>query len=798
MDDEEVSKEPFWLLSNVDSIFTVPSPSRPPIKSRRGPVGRKCLWGPDSKEGSCSETETSPSEIRRTPWHRLPTDVMVLIYLNLDLADIKSSRLVCKEWHFMISSRLSLLKPRNFRGRELAKAFPAIRYLDLKRCQKITDEDLNDLWRISSLVALSLENCYDITDESMEEVVRLQNLRSLSLKNCVKLTDDALRCLCGINNSTNKPWPKRSKSPMQRFNLRSESILPTSLALSHVEKLDLSGCLLLTDQGFQYASQGLVSLKELTIGGCSRVATINDAALLGIAKCTRLQALDLSGCSNITNAGFAHLTSLSHLRELNLWNCLRLNPSALNILTALPSLSELCLRGCQPMDDTSMIYIAKVPALCKLDLRACENLRGEELGRLVSCRQLTELNLKCCYALVDAGLSSLGALTSLQILHLNECWQITEIGLSCLKGMTNLRELNLTGCRNIAPPPNGGSIPVFQNFGKVSSLHMRGCDRLRGEALKDMSSMTSLVHLDLSGCRELSGLTLNPLSRLVSLRMLRLQHCMGLHGADALTALEPLTALTYLTLSGCTRIPGAAWRSLSCLKSLKLLYLEGFIMEGNAAAEAISYSCPQLQFVSFQGCSSLTDEGLSALGGLQNLETAILGDCTCLTGSGFDKWATPSLTSLQLQGNTEVSDIGIAHLSRLTSLKDLNLKHCRSIGDAGIQSLSATLTGLRCLSLQGLSNLTDAGAASLSSLKSLSSLDAQFCWQIGDEGAMCLTALTNLTSLDLMYTWKVTDKAMLALAGMKSLLRLNILGCHRVGPQGREAVSRIMVGPKEI
>lgn len=798
MDDEEGLNEPFWQLPNVHSIFTAPSPSRPLIKTRRGLLGRKCLWGPVSKENGCSWTEETSIEVEKTPWQSLPTDIMVLIYLNLDLADIKSSRLVCKEWYFMVSSRLSLLKPRNFRGRELAKAFPAIRYLDLKRCQKIDDEDLHDLWRVSTLVALSLENCYDITDESMEEVVQLQNLRSLSLKNCVKLTDDALHCLCGINNSTSKPWPKRSKSPAQRFNLRSQSILPTSLALSHVEKLDLSGCLLLTEQGFQCISQGLVALKELKVGGCSRVATINDATLLGIAKCTQLQILDLSGCSNITNSGFAHISSLSRLRELNLWNCLRLSPSSLTILTVFTALSELSLRGCQSMDDSSMQYIAKVQTLCRLDLRACENLRGEELGRLTLCKPLTELNLKCCYALVDSGLSSLGALTSLEILHLNECWQITDAGLSCLKGMTRLHELNLTGCRNISPPPNDGSISLFQNLGRVSSLYMRGCDRLRGGAFKDMSFMTSLVHLDLSGCRELSEETLNPLSSLISLKILRLQHCVGLHGANALAALESLSALTYLTLSGCTRIPGSAWRSLSKLGSLKQLYLEGFIMQGDAAASAVSNSCPLLEFVSFQGCSSLTDEGLAALGQLHNLETAFLGDCNFLTGSGFENWTTPSLTSLQLQGNTEIMDAGISHLSRLTSLKDLNLKHCRNIGDTGIQSLSSALTGLRYLSLQGLSNLTDSGAASLSSLQSLSSLDAQFCWQVGDEGAMSLTALTNLTSLDLMYTWKVTDQAMLALAGMKSLLRLNILGCHRVGSQGREAVSHIMVGPKEV
>ena len=45
------------------------------------------------------------------------------------------------------------------------------------------------------------------------------------------------------------------------------------------------------------------TLTQLAIGGCSRVSTVSDAALEAVARCRGLRALDMSGCTHVTDDG---------------------------------------------------------------------------------------------------------------------------------------------------------------------------------------------------------------------------------------------------------------------------------------------------------------------------------------------------------------------------------------------------------------------------------------------------------------------------------------------------------------
>ena len=49
-----------------------------------------------------------------------------------------------------------------------------------------------------------------------------------------------------------------------------------------------------------------------------------------------------------------------------------------------------------------------------------------------------------------------------------------------LAGLTRLQDLNLHGCRNLASPAPGESLPGLGELRLLTSLCMRGCDRLAG------------------------------------------------------------------------------------------------------------------------------------------------------------------------------------------------------------------------------------------------------------------------------------------------------------------------------
>lgn len=50
-----------------------------------------------------------------------------------------------------------------------------------------------------------------------------------------------------------------------------------------------------------------------------------------------------------------------------------------------------------------------------------------------------------------------------------------------------------------------------------------------------------------------------------------------------------------------------------------------------------------------------------------------------------------------------------------------------------------------------MSDVTDAGVASLAQLSSLEELELQFAWQFGDAGIAALSRLSALSRLDLIY-----------------------------------------------
>ena len=91
--------------------------------------------------------------------------------------------------------------------------------------------------------------------------------------------------------------------------------------LPQIEALDLSGCYNVTDIGIAHAlTCDVPSLTRLNLSLCKQ---ITDASLGRIAQHLRhLEDLDLGGCCNVTNTGLLLVAwGLERLRSLNLRSC---------------------------------------------------------------------------------------------------------------------------------------------------------------------------------------------------------------------------------------------------------------------------------------------------------------------------------------------------------------------------------------------------------------------------------------------------------------------------------------------
>ena len=194
--------------------------------------------------------------------------------------------------------------------------------------------------------------------------------------------------------------------------------------------------------------------------------------------------------------------------------------------------------------------------------------------------------------------------------------------------------------------------------------------------------------------------------------------------------------------------------------------------------------------------SGVRDSHLSYLTNLPMLEELNLDSCPA------GDWAlshlaennvTPNLTSLDL-ADTDVTDVGAAHLPKFTKMTRLSLFYC-NISNVGLRHL-ASMPSLEALNLDsrdigddglsflcGLKNLksldlfsgriTDAGCAHLSKIKSLESLE--LCGGgIGDIGCAYIASLDNLSSLNLSQNERITNRGAASLAALTNLKALNL------------------------
>jgi len=770
--------------------------------------------------------------------------------------------------------------------------------LSLEGCDNLTDISMMTVAALVHLRILSLKNCVKLTDRGMAHLCGQmegpgEEEDAYDDDNTEEKEEDqdAVSIYCDTSNrgepssSSTRRWrssgspptpstfvqstvqrlspsplvSRKSRSSHQHHNTSSTTNnAPTTIdhliVCPPIECLDVSGCIDITEYGLSMITSSLgATLTSLTLGGCSRVATIENVSLRALARrwqpspssllsplAPRLKVLDLSGCTRVTNAGLLELSSLASLECLMLWNCLSLTSEGLQVLENLRGLTELSLRGCQQLSDLMFEHIGYLNRLERLDLRTCERITGENgFSSLFTLKRLKYLNLRGCYGITDAGLVQLkeAHLADVEVLNLQDCWQTTATGLAHLSTMTALRDLNLSGCRNLVCAE---ALPGIGALDQLTSLCLKNCERLRDGCLDSLTSLQQLVHLDISGCRELTGAGLAPLAQLNnnSLETLRMQHCIGLRGPNCLVHLAALNKLTLLHLGGCDNMVGTALRDLGRSSrrttgtgtggghrdrnkqqegqyydgiALKSLNLEGCrnvpLLDRGVAALAGSGGAGQLTYLSLAGCTALTDAGLAVLGKFGALKQLNLSDCVQIDGTGFGSWANLhhsvekeendsrcGLENLQLQGCIGISDQGLEAVAQLKSLRELNLKHCKHAGDDGLQALAASLFQLTSLSLQGMAGVTNKGVGHLSTMTSLRELELQFCWQFSEDALCQLTGCNQLSYLNLMYSWQgVTDAALETLiSGMPCLVSLNVLGCHRLSARAKADAAHLL------
>lgn len=261
------------------------------------------------------------------------------------------------------------------------------------------------------------------------------------------------------------------------------------------------------------------------------------------------------------------------------------------------------------------------------------------------------------------------------------------------------------------------------------------------EQLKQLAEFKQLQWLRVSSSEEVTDAGLKTLSALKQLRSLSLE---GTQVTD--TGLRELSAFKQLRSLELRRmgVTNKGLKELSTLKQLQSLYLES---EG------------------------ITDAGLKELSALKELQTLDL-TCSKVTDVGIKELvAFKHLKRLSLW-NTQVTNVGLKELSTLKELQSLELSSSYEITDVGLKELSA-LKQLQTLNLSR-TRITDVGMKEVSVLKQLQTLDLTYA-DVTATGLKQIAELTQLKTLNLSNTL-VRDSCLEELATLKQLHTLDLSG----------------------
>jgi internalin A len=225
----------------------------------------------------------------------------------------------------------------------------------------LTDSDIGELAKLPALTKLDLSETR-ITDRGLLDLKTAPNLTEINLYYAELISDQGIAVV-------------KSLPHLKRLNLRGTKITDSTLQLlnhlTSLESLDI-GFAQVTDSGI--AQLALPKLKELSIGGNK----LTDAGLQALRQLPSLTSLDLSGAQrtdsglwsvSLTESGLDAIATLKDLRQLRL-NGETISVRGLERLKGLSRLERLDLQGCTRVTDDALPLLEAFSGLRVVDVTA--------------------------------------------------------------------------------------------------------------------------------------------------------------------------------------------------------------------------------------------------------------------------------------------------------------------------------------------------------------------------------------------------------------------------------------------
>ncbi|KAL7700147.1 hypothetical protein NQL31_007918 [Lotmaria passim] len=416
-----------------------------------------------------------------------------------------------------------------------------------------------------------------------------------------------------------------SDSALLCSSLRGIETLPY-LEVLHVERAVIDDCAFMGD---------CPALRELMLHACRLSLALLAASaegdatatggggpveeLCGVERAPNLETLSLCYTEEIKQ--LSNFSRCRSLRRVLLTRCNGVSSGAIAGFERLPCLEVLALEYTRV---SGLSHLAKAPALRTLRVDGCKRVLRSSVMGLEMAPHLTELSLQ------DTNVSTVanfgGGCTALQSLDLSGCRHLDVDGLQGIQALPQLEVLSLSHTPIT-------EVNFLADCLQLTTLYVEGCTELMPTALEELRSAPMLRKIVANGCTSISAV--GQLGRCRLLEVLSVSGAAALETAGAQgiersarlrfldlsgTSVHSLRflargcrGLRYLSVRGCTRLVDI--RELHGVEELP--HLQTFNMENLSVSGSLDFVTlsTSLLYVSFSGCTGLTEADVRALRG---------------------------------------------------------------------------------------------------------------------------------------------------------------------------------------